>query len=60
LFIDTDPRGNSIDIVYSGVVLSGVLKLKEHSACEFFSPNGLPYLVAYKHREVINNRYKNK
>lgn len=57
--IDTDPRGNSIDIVYSGKIVGGELKLKEHSKSQFFSPDNLPDLIAYKHREVITKWFEN-
>ncbi|MBI4062623.1 NUDIX hydrolase [Candidatus Gottesmanbacteria bacterium] len=51
--IDTDPRGNSIDIVYKGSILGGQLNLEEHSQYRFFPPKDLPDLMAYKHRDVI-------
>lgn len=57
--IDNDPRGNSIDIVYFGIITGGKLRLKEHNQAKFFSPNDLPNLIAYKHREVVINWYKN-
>lgn len=56
--IDNDPRGNSIDIVYEGSIIGGEFQLHEHSQHRFFSPNDLPDLIAYKHREVIMNWYK--
>ena len=58
--INTDPRGNSIDIVYTGNITGGKFGLSEHNQYEFFSLKGLPKLIAYKHREVITNWFKNK
>lgn len=58
--IDNDPRGNSIDITYQGAIIGGELKLKEHRQYRFFSQSELPNLIAYKHREVINDWFKNR
>ncbi|OGG09876.1 hypothetical protein A2154_04540 [Candidatus Gottesmanbacteria bacterium RBG_16_43_7] len=57
--IDTDPRGNSIDIVFRGIISAGKIKLLEHNQFRFFSPDKLPHLIAYKHREAINIWRKN-
>lgn len=57
--IDTDPRGDSIDIVYHGSITGGNVKLKEHGLYNFFLPNELPGLIAYKHREAIAIWQKN-
>ncbi len=51
--IDTDPRGNSVDIVFEGTVTGGTLTLQEHTQAEFFVPEKLPDPIAYKHREAI-------
>lgn len=56
--IDNDPRGNSIDIVYEGTIIGGEFNLNEHSQYSFFPPNAMPELIAYKHRNVINDWYK--
>lgn len=52
--IDTDPRGNSVDIVFAGTISGGKMKLTEHSTFDFFQPDNLPELIAYKHREAID------
>ncbi len=51
--IDTDPRGNSVDIVFQGAVTGGTLTIREHTQAEFFAPEKLPDPIAYKHRESI-------
>lgn len=56
--IDTDPRGNSVDIVYEGKIISGEIALKEHSSFQFFSQTELPELIAYRHRDVVNAWYE--
>lgn len=54
--IDNDPRGVSIDIIYSGLIISGKINLtKEHSQYKFFSVNKLPKNIAYKHRQAIHD-----
>lgn len=58
--IDTDPRGNSIDIVFEGKITGGKLALREHSQGKFFSQSDLPSLIAYKHREVVEQWYRKK
>lgn len=52
--IDNDPRGNSIDIVFDGVISGGKIRLKEHTQYKFFELNKLPRMIAYKHRKVID------
>src|SRR3989344_9674259 len=50
--IDNDPRGNGLDIIFVGSATGDKVKLSaEHSEYKFFSPNELPELIAYKHRE---------
>lgn len=56
--IDTDPRGNSVDIVFLGDIIGGTLQLKEHHQYRFFSPANLPGLIAYKHKEAIEIWHK--
>ena len=51
--IDTDPRGNSIDIVFEGTISGGAMTLREHARANFFAPNKLPEIIAYRHREAI-------
>ncbi|MBI5613456.1 NUDIX hydrolase [Candidatus Gottesmanbacteria bacterium] len=51
--IDTDPKGNSIDIVYAGNITGGNLSLREHGDGKFFAVDCLPDPIAYKHKEVI-------
>jgi predicted GIY-YIG superfamily endonuclease/ADP-ribose pyrophosphatase YjhB (NUDIX family) len=52
--IDTDPRGNSVDIVFEGTTIGGRVELREEHVCyDFFSPHRLPEQIAYKHREAI-------
>lgn len=52
--IANDPRGNSIDIVFTGTITGGNIKLTEHSSFDFFAPDALPDPIAYKHREAIS------
>ncbi|MFH1866874.1 MAG: NUDIX hydrolase [Patescibacteria group bacterium] len=54
--IDNDPRGINLDIIYSTSVKSSKIKLnKESSKFKYFSPNRLPKLIAYKHRQAIKD-----
>lgn len=54
--IDNDPRGNGIDIIYEGEIKGNNISIsKEHSLFDFFSIEDLPALIAYKHREAIND-----
>ncbi len=54
--IDNDPRGINLDIIYSGLMISGKLKLNEESReFGFFAIGKLPQLIAYKHREAIQD-----
>ena len=53
--IDNDPRGVHIDIIYSGVSNNEVTLSKEHVSWKYFSPQKLPKLIAYKHREAIHD-----
>ncbi|MDO8571800.1 MAG: NUDIX hydrolase [bacterium] len=52
-----DPRGSSIDIVYRGKILGGMLETTEHSQYRFFPRENLPEMIAYKHREAIEESY---
>lgn len=56
--IDTDPRGNSIDIVFDGNITGGKMNLSEHTDFDFFPLDNLPELIAYKHREAITIWFK--
>lgn len=57
--IDNDPRGTSIDIIYFGFITGNPPRLsREHSEYKFFSPNELPRLIAYKHREAMDDWHK--
>lgn len=56
--IDNDPRGNSVDMVFRGKITGGEIELKEHTTFNFFPPDKLPELIAYKHRDAIAIWYK--
>lgn len=56
--IDNDPRGNSLDIIYYGEIVSGNSTISEHGQLNFFSPNKLPELIGYKHRQAIGDWLK--
>ncbi len=59
--IDNDPRGINLDIIYFGLIIDGVLKLnKESSEFRYFAKDTLPKLIAYKHREVIQDWKRKK
>lgn len=58
--IDNDPRGNSLDTIYSGTIINGSPQLKEHSQYQFFSIDNLPEQIAYKHRRAISDWAKIK
>lgn len=51
--ITTDPRGNSIDMVFAGTITGEHIRLVEHTAYNFFHPENLPPKIAYRHREAI-------
>ncbi|OGB73172.1 hypothetical protein A2Y26_03570 [candidate division CPR2 bacterium GWD2_39_7] len=56
--IDNDPRGINIDIIYLGKILGGNLKLNEEaSEANYFDPDNLPNLIAYRHREAIEDGF---
>lgn len=58
--IDNDPGGINLDIIYKGLINSGVLKIDEESSeYDFFSMDELPKLIGYKHREAILDWHKN-
>ncbi len=57
--IDNDPRGIHIDIIYHGIS-KGELKLSsEDKTYAFYKPETLPKLIAYKHREAVNDWFRN-
>lgn len=52
--IDNDPRGVNLDLIYSGKITKGKIKLNaESSKYHFFPFAKLPELIAYKHREAL-------
>lgn len=51
--IDNDPRGIHIDIIYHGKAHGEITLSKEDRKYNYFSPNELPELIAYKHREAV-------
>ncbi|MBI5229472.1 NUDIX hydrolase [Candidatus Micrarchaeota archaeon] len=54
--IDNDPKGINLDIIYFGEIRGGSLKLsEEHVEYKYFSLNELPELIAYKHRQAIED-----
>ncbi len=54
--IDNDPRGMNLDIIYFGLITGDELELnKESSEYNYFSIDKLPELIAYKHREAIQD-----
>ncbi|MFA4937051.1 MAG: DUF4202 family protein [Patescibacteria group bacterium] len=54
--IDNDPRGINLDIIYFGSIIGGESRLnKESSEVRYFSMDTLPKLIAYKHREAIQD-----
>lgn len=59
--IDNDPRGVAQDIIYAGTIISGIEKLSdEHETTKYFFFNQLPKLIAYKHRQAINDYFVKK
>ncbi|MFA4833798.1 MAG: NUDIX hydrolase [Patescibacteria group bacterium] len=59
--IDNDPRGINLDIIYSGLITKGEIKLNEESQeFKFFTIDKLPRLIAYKHRQAIRDWKKIK
>lgn len=56
--IDNDPRGIHMDIIFKGNA-NGEIKLsKENKDYQYFSPDKLPEMIAYKHRDAINDWLK--
>lgn len=51
--VDNDPRGVHIDIVYTAAGKGKVKLSAEDNSSDFFDPDNLPELIAYKHREAI-------
>lgn len=57
--IDNDPRGIHIDIIYYGTIMNNGIKLSEEDKkYDFFDPDKLPGKIAYKHKEAIEDYFK--
>lgn len=58
--INDDPRGVHIDIIFEGKARGTPELSKEDTRLEYFSPDQLPQLIAYKHREAIHDSFSKK
>jgi|SRR3989344_1474520 len=58
--IDDDPRGINIDIIYSAKSKGSIALSSEDSEFKYYKSNSLPELIAYKHREAIEDWSKLK
>ncbi len=58
--IDDDPRGINIDIIYSAQGKGSVALSPEDSEFNYYKLSSLPELIAYKHREAIEDWSKIK
>ena len=55
---DMDPRGLHLDIIFAGTTKDKVKISNEDMNWHFFAYEELPELIAYRHKEAINDWYK--
>lgn len=56
--IDNDPRGIHIDIIYYGKGTGEILLSREDKKYAYYGQGALHDLIAYKHREAIDDWFK--